>query len=144
MKTPSKRLWIALGALALSVWFVWVERRAGDLDAAPVSQIEQLHQERRSGVMVEAVGNVAKLLPDDVEGARHQRFIVRLASGHTLLISHNIDLAPRLDSLKLGDEVRFRGQYEWNARGGVVHWTHRDPRGETAGGWLQYAGRTYH
>jgi hypothetical protein len=43
----------------------------------------------------------------------------------------------------MGDEVEFRGEYVWNAKGGVVHWTHRDPRGAHVGGWLRHAGRTY-
>jgi hypothetical protein len=107
------------------------------------SDITRLFRERQSGVVVEGVGSVEKLLPDDLDGSRHQRFILRLAPGSTLLVSHNIDLAPRIESLRVGDEVRFRGQYEWNERGGVVHWTHHDPAGERPGGWLRHASRTY-
>ncbi len=61
-------------------------------------------------------------------GDRHQRFILELDSGQTLLITHNIDLAPRVDSLQEGD---------------VVHWTHRDPRGQHEAGWIRHHGRTY-
>jgi hypothetical protein len=42
-----------------------------------------------------------------------------------------------------GDEVSFRGQFEWNDRGGVVHWTHHDPRGVRPGGWLRHDRRIY-
>ena len=70
-------------------------------------------------------------------------FIVELGSGPTVLISPNIDLAPRIDSLAVGDRVAVRGQYEWNERGGVVHWTHRDPDGRRLGGWIKHDGRTY-
>ena len=59
-----------------------------------------------------------------------------------MLVAHNIDVAPRLSGLETGDEVAFRGVYEWNARGGVVHWTHHDPSGERRGGWLRHEGRT--
>lgn len=107
------------------------------------SNIEQLFRERRSGVVIEGVGSVEKLLSDDLDGSRHQRFILRLASASTLLVSHNIDLAPRIESLRVGDEVHFRGQYEWNERGGVVHWTHHDPAGKRPGGWLHHASKTY-
>ncbi len=107
------------------------------------SEIARLFRERQSGVVVEGTGTVEKLLPDDRVGSRHQRFILRLALQRTILVSHNIDLAPRLDSLRIGDEVHFRGQYEWNPRGGVVHWTHRDPAGARAGGWLRHDDRTY-
>ena len=107
------------------------------------SNIERLFRERQSGVVIEGVGSVERLLPDDLDGSRHQRFILRLAPGSTLLVSHNIDLAPRIESLRVGDEVNFRGQYEWNERGGVVHWTHHDPAGERSGGWLHHASKTY-
>ena len=96
-----------------------------------------------SDVWVSAAGVVDRILADDTQGSRHQRFILRLPSGHTLLISHNIDLAPRIEGLRVGDSVAFRGEYEWNDRGGVVHWTHHDPDGELEGGWLEHDGRRY-
>jgi len=97
---------------------------------------------RRSGIMVESVGTVEKILADDREGSRHQRFIIRLESDHTLLLSHNIDIAPRVP-LDERDPIEFRGQYEWNERGGVVHWTHHDPNGTRSGGWIRHRGELY-
>lgn len=96
-----------------------------------------------SGIEVEGEGTVIRLLDDDVNGPRHQRFIVELASGQTLLITHNIDLAPRLNGLKSGDRVSFKGEYVWNAKGGMVHWTHHDPQGRHVAGWIQHNGKTY-
>ncbi|QYJ87232.1 DUF3465 domain-containing protein [Shewanella mesophila] len=107
------------------------------------SVIARAFEQRQSGVMVQSQGRVTKLLADDNEGSRHQRFILRLSTGQTLLVAHNIDLAPRIDSLNVGDNVSFAGQYEWNQRGGVVHWTHHDPKGRHQGGWLRHNGRTY-
>lgn len=98
---------------------------------------------RADGAMIESEGTVERILPDDNEGSRHQRFVLRLGSGQTVLVAHNIDLAPRIGSLQHGDTVRFRGQYETNDRGGVVHWTHHDPRGEHPAGWLEHDGRRY-
>jgi hypothetical protein len=83
------------------------------------------------------------MLPDDQDGSRHQRFIVQLASGQTVLIAHNIDIATRVDALKVGDTVRFYGEYVWNARGGVIHWTHHDPQGRHVAGWVMRDGKTY-
>ncbi|MFH0916296.1 MAG: DUF3465 domain-containing protein [bacterium] len=99
--------------------------------------------ERASNLEVEGQGTVSRLLTDDTEGAKHQRFIVRLASGQTLLITRNIDIAPRVSSLRVGDTVSFKGEYEWNAQGGLIHWTHHDPTGSHAGGWIRHNGRTY-
>lgn len=99
--------------------------------------------EQRDGVQVSGVGVVTRLLRDDEEGDRHQRFILRLSSGQTLLIAHNIDLAPRVDSLQLGDIVEFKGVYEWNDKGGVIHWTHHDPARKRPGGWLRHRDRVF-
>ncbi len=67
-------------------------------------------------------------------GSRRQRFILRLASGQTLLVAHSIDRAPRVDPLPDGANVLFAGAYEWNAEGGVIRWTHHDPDGQHAAG----------
>ncbi|MFZ9934554.1 MAG: DUF3465 domain-containing protein, partial [Arenimonas sp.] len=92
---------------------------------------------------VQAEGRVVKVLPDDNQGSRHQRFLLDTGHSHTVLIAHNIDLAPRIDGLERGDRVAFKGEYVWNTKGGVVHWTHHDPKGRHPSGWLQYDGRTY-
>ncbi|MEW8279768.1 MAG: DUF3465 domain-containing protein [Candidatus Thiodiazotropha sp.] len=106
--------------------------------------ISDAFRQRANDLPVAGEGEVVRLLADDLDGSRHQRFIVRLGSGHTLMIAHNIDLAPRLDALDTGDSVEFSGVYEWNERGGVVHWTHHDPQGRRAGGWIRHRGRKYH
>ena len=98
---------------------------------------------RASDIQVDGQGTVIRLLPDDLDGSRHQRFIVQLASGQTLLVAHNIDLAPRVNGLQVGDDVRFNGEYVWNAKGGVIHWTHHDPRGRHVSGWIVHNGKTY-
>jgi hypothetical protein len=105
--------------------------------------IRRAFESRASGIQVSGEGAVVRVLSDDADGSRHQRFIVALASGQTLLITHNIDLAPRIESLATGDSVRFSGEYVWNENGGVVHWTHRDPRGRHVAGWIVHNGKTY-
>jgi len=96
-----------------------------------------------SNLQVYGQGVVTRLLPDDNKGNKHQKFIIKLASGQTLLIAHNIDRASRIRSLRKGDMVQFYGEYEWNEKGGVLHWTHRDPNGSHAAGWLQHKGKKY-
>lgn len=98
---------------------------------------------RQRNLQVSGEGVVTKLLPDDNDGSRHQKFIIALRSGQTLLIAHNIDLAPRISSLRKGDSIQFSGQYEWNEKGGVVHWTHHDPNGSHVAGWLKHNGQIY-
>ncbi len=100
-------------------------------------------QKHLKGVSVGGVGRVSRVLSDDNHGDRHQRFILRLDSGHTVLIAHNIDVAPGIKLLKRGDVVQFYGEYEWNAKGGVIHWTHHDPRGYHIGGWLKHKGKIF-
>lgn len=96
-----------------------------------------------SDIQVAGEGTVIRVLPDDLDAPRHQRFIVQLASGQTLLISHNIDIAPRIAGLDVGDSVRFNGEYVWNEKGGVIHWTHHDPKGKHVAGWVIHNGKTY-
>jgi molybdopterin converting factor small subunit len=105
--------------------------------------IAEAYRTQRSDVQVRGEGIVTKLLRDDLDGSRHQRFLLRLDNNQTLLVAHNIDLAPRIDNLRKGDKVGFYGEYEWNNQGGVLHWTHRDPGGRHVDGWLKHQGRTY-
>ncbi|MEM9416286.1 MAG: DUF3465 domain-containing protein [Planctomycetota bacterium] len=97
---------------------------------------------QRSDVIVTASGIVKKRLPDDNEGSRHQKLIVTLSTGQTVLIAHNIDLAERVPCDE-GDVIRFRGEYEWSSQGGVVHWTHHDPAGRHQPGWIEHEGVRY-
>jgi hypothetical protein len=113
-------------------------------NAKPVSaQSSQSSEQWRSGQQVRGSGMVIRILSDDTDGDRHQRFLLELSSGRTLLVAHNIDLAPRISSLSTGDTIAFYGEFETNAQGGVIHWTHHDPQGRHAAGWLEHKGRRY-
>ncbi len=105
--------------------------------------IETAFEQHQGNIQVQGSGTVIRVLSDDNKGSRHQRFILKLASGQTLLIAHNIDIAPRIPSLAKDDRVDFSGEYEWNNKGGVIHWTHRDPGGKHPGGWLKHRGKIY-
>jgi hypothetical protein len=100
-------------------------------------------EQRTSNVQVEGQGVVRRVLSDDNDGSRHQRFVVALSTGQTLLIAHNIDLSPRVVGLREGDAVSFSGEYEWNPGGGVIHWTHRDPGKRHPPGWISHNGVVY-
>ncbi len=118
------------------------EAQAGTL-SCDESLLEVAYRDHRSRVEVCGRGIVSKVLRDDTEGSRHQRFIVRLPAGHALLVAYNLDLAPRIDGLRAGSPIEFAGEYEWNMQGGVLHWTHHDPAGHHPPGWIRYDGRQY-
>lgn len=107
------------------------------------SSLQKAFKNRRSDFQIQDAGTVIKNLPDDLKGSRHQKFILKNKTGETVLVAHNIDLAPKIKSLREGDRVDFYGEYEWNPRGGVVHWTHHDPKGRHVSGWLKHKGKTY-
>lgn len=105
-------------------------------------QNQRIYARGDDGSWTEGTGIVIRLLSDDNEGSRHQRFILDMRNGQTLLVAHNIDIAPRVP-LSLGDRVRYRGMYEWNDLGGLVHWTHHDPHGVEEGGYLFFKRKTF-
>ena len=91
---------------------------------------------------IEDSGYVIRLLSDDYDESRHQRFVIQLPGRQTLLIAHNLDIARRVP-VGMGDRIHFRGMYEWNDLGGLVHWTHHDPHGTEAGGWIRHKRKDY-
>lgn len=116
----------------------------GKIEARPTfASANELFARKASDEMVDGDGRVVKLLADDNKGSRHQRFLLEIAGGKTLLFAHNIDLALRIDNLQVGDTVQFRGEYVYNPKGGVVHWTHLDPQNRHEAGWIKHRGITY-
>lgn len=103
----------------------------------------QAFEQRARGRMLKVAGKVQRTLSDDREGSPHQRFIIVTDSDQSLLVSHNLDLAPRLDGLAAGERGVVYGEYEWNEQGGVMHWTHDDPRGMHEAGYIDWRGRRY-
>ena len=81
----------------------------------------QSKQQSKVHVTFEAV--VYKLLPDDTQGIPHQKFLLRLSNNTTVLIAHNTNLGSYLN-IQPGDVVDVSGEYIWNKKGGLVHYTH--------------------
>ena len=115
--------------------------RPVDLDCDQI--LQDAFANKQSDLMVRGKGEVHKVLPDDLKGDRHQNFILRLHTDQTILVAHNIDVSPYIKGLKHGDRIEFSGEYEWNPQGGILHWTHKDPRGNHADGWIMHRGRYY-
>ncbi|MEH6736722.1 MAG: DUF3465 domain-containing protein [Shewanella sp.] len=120
-----------------------VQNVYADYTAGSDSALQNAIDNKQSNLQIGGSGYVVKILSDDLKGSRHQRFILKIASGNTLLVAHNIDLAPRIENLNVGDTVEFYGVYEFNNKGGVIHWTHHDPRGQHQSGWLKHNGSVY-
>jgi hypothetical protein len=114
-----------------------------DASLTPTATFEEAFARHQGGIQVMQEGVIISLLADDTVGDRHQRMIVRLDNDQTLLIAHNIDIAARIENPAKGKKLRFYGEYEWNSKGGVVHWTHKDPKGRHVDGWLEYEGKRY-
>lgn len=108
-----------------------------------LTTIEHAFAQKQSDVQVQSKGTVKAVLKDDNEGSRHQKFILSLRNGQTVLVAHNIDLSPRIEHLQKGDTVEFYGEYEYSVQGGVIHWTHHDPNGRHVDGWLKHQGKIY-
>lgn len=117
-------------------------RPAIDNKALTLSKIRRAAETQKSGWWLSTEGKVVKILKDDTKGSRHQKFLLKLAPDITLLVAHNIDIAPRAP-LQQGDSIMIRGRYEWNHRGGVLHWTHRDSKGKKKGGWIYHRNQYY-
>ena len=118
-------------------------RAKGSTAKSTESEIAKAYMQHLQDVQVMGEGEVVKVLADDNKGSKHQRFILRVPEGFTVLVAHNIDLAPRVANIAQGDKVSFYGEYVWNEKGGVIHWTHHDPRGRHVSGWLKHNGITY-
>ncbi len=157
MNRSTTRTALRIGALALAALIFLAGRwSTGGLSfpwqPAPVAwegsessaqgSVEAAYAGHQSDVWLGADGLVDRVLKDDRKGSRHQRFVVELVSGHTVLVAHNIDLAERVP-LKAGDRVEVYGEYEWSDQGGVLHWTHHDPQRRRKGGWIRHRGVEY-
>lgn len=107
-----------------------------------ISKIRNAKNNTNAQFWVGFNGKIIHKLKDDLSGSRHQKFLISLSSDITLLVAHNIDLASRVP-IEKGDSISLYGRYEWNNRGGMMHWTHHDPKGKKKGGWIKANGQVY-
>ena len=139
----TQRIWLIIGFTVLGYFANQYEPEEDSTTTTRSPSIEALIERHQSDTQVTLRSVVFKILADDLTGSRHQRFLIKLGSGDTVLIAHNIDLAPKIDTLQKGDSVTISGEYEWNNKGGVIHWTHHDPAKRHVGGWIEHNGKRY-
>ena len=142
-KKPFRPFATIIALIIVGAYYLFTGQMPNNQGDASTNPVAQAYRNQQSNVMVEFQGTVTRILPDDNEGSRHQKFIVALPDNHTVLVSHNIDLAARIEDIAVGQPIKIGGEYEYNNRGGVVHWTHHDPAGQHPGGWIEYGGKRY-
>lgn len=114
------------------------------------TQIQSIGQEQvlkaqamgLSKVQVCFSAQVYKLLSDDTQGLPHQKFLLILSNGTTVLVAHNTRSAPRVP-VQVGDWIVISGEYVWNKKGGLMHWTHHSDTPKHAGGFIDFKGKRY-
>lgn len=87
---------------------------------------------------------VIKLLRADNRGARHQRWIMQLSSGHTITAVYNIDLSEKIP-LEVDATMDLAGQLVFGDKkhDPILHWIHADPQKRRRDGYVIYNGKTY-
>lgn len=72
----------------------------------------------------------------------HEEFGAQTGAGPVDIVD-NVALAPRVP-VQPGDAIRVRGEMVHDpGRPPVVHWTHHDPAGTHASGFIELRGRMY-
>jgi len=93
-------------------------------------------------VEVNVTAKVKKILREDTQGLPHQRFLIELSNGSTVLIAHDLKMAPAVP-ISPGDIVSIRGEYIWNKLGGLIHWTHHSDTPKHENGWIDFMNVRY-
>lgn len=119
--------------------------QAQSVNNAPAddSQIVSANKGRQQVFFVSGANlEVIKILPDDTQGLPHQKWVGRCSDGSTVLIVYNSDMGSRVP-VQIGDKFSVGGQYIWTPAGGLVHWTHYDPKHIRPDGFVLLNGTAY-
>jgi len=105
-------------------------------------QVINAQSSQQSKIEVTVIARVKKLLPDDNRGLQHQKFLLVLTNGTTILVANDLTYGERVP-VAPGDLVTVHGEYIWNRLGGLIHWTHRSDTPRHESGWIEFKGQTY-
>lgn len=113
----------------------------------PNAAVYDAWQNGRSRLEVTATGKITRLFGIRAgPSGLHEGFLVRLsgAAGHglTVRVEDNVDITG-LIPLSAGENVEVRGEYIYDESGGLIHFTHHDPRGRHAGGYVRVRDKVY-
>jgi len=104
--------------------------------------VRAVNDQRRVNFVEGGGMEVIRVLPDDNNGLKHQKWVVRLSNGKTMQAVYNSDMCPRVP-VKVGDVVAMGGMFLWTNTGALLHWLHHDPRGNRPDGYVYLNGKYY-
>lgn len=124
-----------------------VEAPSASANAGPLatddSDLIRAVRDRRSVFFVQASNVVVvKVLPDDTQGLKHQRWYVRLSDGSQVFAVYNIDQTARVP-VQVGQTMSLGGEFKWTDQGALIHWLHSDPSGRRPNGYVIVNGQKY-
>jgi hypothetical protein len=114
----------------------------GAVEATDDHEIIQAQTSNLVNAEVTGRAVVKKLLRDDVVAPRHQKFLLELTNGTTILVAHNTDVAPQVP-IQEGDQLVIHGSFIYNTKGGLIHWTHHSNSPRHQGGYIDFNGARY-
>lgn len=135
-KTVSIAFLSAFTAVILSVASSLTWAAPGDVHDD--KQLQTAIQNKKNAYFVEAANlSVTQLLPDDTQGLPHQKWVATLSNGLKIQIVYNLNMGLKVP-IKVGDKFAVGGQFIWTDQGGLVHWTHEDPKQVRPDGYVMY------
>lgn len=129
-----------LAVLASGAW--WWQSRPGYEVESGFAIVEHAFRVRQSGIMTEVTGTVVRILLDDKDDLRNQKFVIRLPNDQSVLVVHDQKAGGRVP-VSVGDTVLVRGEYMWTETGGTFRNTQRDFSPRRLHGWIDHEGDRY-
>lgn len=141
-----KRTFLYLAAIAvlaalIAAALLWQSRPGYEIEPG-FTTVQDAYHAHQSGMMAEVTGTVARILLDDKDDLRNQKFIIRLTNGQVLLVIHDQVTSGRVP-VSINDTVLVRGEYQWSETGGILQFTHRDYSTRRMHGWIEHQGERY-
>ena len=133
---------LAIALVAAVAVAVWWQSLPGYRVEPGFATVQDAFRDHQSGMMVEVTGNVVRILRDDKDDRRNQKFIIRLTNGQSLLVIHDQVAGERVP-VAINDSVLVRGKYQWSETGGTLIFTRRDHSLHRLHGWIEHQGRRY-
>lgn len=144
---PSKASQLSSKILFIMALLISSISVAGDYDNIDQIQddkalVQALKNQRRAHFIQAANLTVSRLLEDDNDGLRHQKWVAKTSVGQSVTIVYNVDMGIRVP-LQVGDKFAVGGEFIWTKTGGLLHWVHEDPRDKRPDGYVYVDGVIY-